>query len=157
MKKDGNVGFEIFLHFTILTILYVFAVIKCKKMTRIITKASPFAISVLKPTGPNMHSFRALSDKVIFLDIIGPPYDEGERNCTYYTDLAEEAQSNNNTQPPLLSAGSSMSSTSTTQGEKHHTLENGAILPLDTEVETWIIRTDLVYECFSKHYPPHQT
>ena len=138
-----------------------FLVLKCKKMTHIITPTSPFHTSVLKPTGPTMHSFRSLSDRVIFLDIIGPPYDEEDRNCNYYTDVAEQAPlpAPNNTLPPLLSANGndSNSSSSAYQAGKHHTLENGAVLPLDTEVEAWIIKSDIVYECFSKHYDPHQT
>lgn len=108
-----------------------------------------------------MHSFRSLSDRVIFLDIIGPPYDEEDRNCKYYTDVAEQAPlpASNNTLPPLLSTSGndSTSSSSAYRAGNYHTLENGAVLPLDTEVEAWIIKSDIVYECFSKHYEPHQT
>ncbi|KAJ3405150.1 hypothetical protein HDV05_006729 [Chytridiales sp. JEL 0842] len=34
--------------------------------------------------GPNLHTFTALSDSAVILDIIGPPYEDSERPCTYF-------------------------------------------------------------------------
>ncbi|KAJ3338285.1 hypothetical protein HDU83_008230 [Entophlyctis luteolus] len=38
--------------------------------------------------GPNLHSFTALSDFAVILDVFGPPYLRGEREVTYYTEIA---------------------------------------------------------------------
>jgi len=133
-------------------------VLKCKKITRIITPDSPHSASVLKPSGPTIHSFRALSDQVVFLDIIGPPYDDGDRNCTYYTDVSESEPFSDTLLPPsLLSASSSSSNAESCRSKLTHTLSNGAVLNLDTDVTVWIYKANIVYECFSKHYEPHQT
>ena len=142
---------------------------KCKKITRIITPDSPHSASVLKPSGPTIHSFRALSDhtihsfralsdQVVFLDIIGPPYDDGDRNCTYYTDVSESEPFSDTLLPPsLLSASSSSSNAESCRSKLTHTLSNGAVLNLDTDVTVWIYKANIVYDCFSKHYEPHQT
>ncbi|KAJ3204618.1 hypothetical protein HDU83_005917 [Entophlyctis luteolus] len=38
--------------------------------------------------GPNLHSFTAVSDFAVILDVVGPPYLHGEREVTYYTEIA---------------------------------------------------------------------
>lgn len=38
---------------------------------------------------PNLHSFRAESDLAAFLDIIGPPYDDTNRVCSYYAEMPQ--------------------------------------------------------------------
>lgn len=55
-----------------------------KAMEQVIHAESPSALLSIHPhSGPDMHSFTALSDNVLILDIISPPYDEN-RQCTYY-------------------------------------------------------------------------
>ncbi|KAJ3249002.1 hypothetical protein HDU78_008388 [Chytriomyces hyalinus] len=46
------------------------------------------AIFKIRPQdGPNLHSFTAVSDYAVIIDIMGPPYLPGERDITYYSEL----------------------------------------------------------------------
>lgn len=96
-----------------------------------------------------MHSFRALSEKVVFLDIIGPPYNDDERNCTYYSDMTEIPGSS--IQPVCIDESISIDSL------EKLTLENGVAIPVNADTIVWILEDDIEYECFSKYYEPHQT
>ncbi|KAK4350507.1 hypothetical protein RND71_029820 [Anisodus tanguticus] len=60
--------------------------------------SAPCNASVLFPeSGGNMHCFKALTP-CILLDVLGPPYSEGEgRHCTYYQDYTYDACSANGT------------------------------------------------------------
>ncbi|KAJ3206754.1 hypothetical protein HDU67_007958 [Dinochytrium kinnereticum] len=54
----------------------------------VITDDSPDSLLIIRPGGgPNMHSFTAVSDHVVLLDIIGPPYNDVDRLCTYYKEV----------------------------------------------------------------------
>ncbi|KAJ3105239.1 hypothetical protein HDU96_008652 [Phlyctochytrium bullatum] len=54
----------------------------------VITHDSPDSLLIIRPEGgPNMHTFTAVSDYVVLLDIIGPPYNDAERPCTYYREI----------------------------------------------------------------------
>ncbi|KAL2918780.1 hypothetical protein HK105_201614 [Polyrhizophydium stewartii] len=58
---------------------------------RVISANSPDSLLTISPaSGPNMHSFTAVSDFVVFVDILGPPYNEN-RLCTYYSEIASLA------------------------------------------------------------------
>ncbi|KAJ3223017.1 hypothetical protein HDU81_009461 [Chytriomyces hyalinus] len=47
------------------------------------------AIFKIRPQdGPNLHSFTAVSDFAVIIDIMGPPYLPGERDITYYSELS---------------------------------------------------------------------
>ncbi|KAJ3017674.1 UNVERIFIED_CONTAM: hypothetical protein HDU68_011523 [Siphonaria sp. JEL0065] len=37
--------------------------------------------------GPNLHSYTAVSDYAVILDVMGPPYAAGEREITYYSEV----------------------------------------------------------------------
>ncbi|KAJ3015595.1 UNVERIFIED_CONTAM: hypothetical protein HDU68_012651 [Siphonaria sp. JEL0065] len=37
--------------------------------------------------GPNLHSYTAVSDYAVILDVMGPPYAAGERDITYYSEV----------------------------------------------------------------------
>ncbi|KAJ3106483.1 hypothetical protein HDU97_006270 [Phlyctochytrium planicorne] len=51
----------------------------------VISADMPESLLVIRPDGgPNMHSFTAVSDHVVVLDIIGPPYNDNDRPCIYY-------------------------------------------------------------------------
>ncbi|KAI8849592.1 hypothetical protein BC829DRAFT_391163 [Chytridium lagenaria] len=57
-------------------------------MDGVISSDSPDSLLIIRPDGgPNMHSFTAVSDYVVLLDIIGPPYNEDDRPCTYYKEV----------------------------------------------------------------------
>jgi hypothetical protein len=46
----------------------------------------------IHPNGEdNIHSFEALSEYVVLLDLIAPPYSEG-RPCTYFEELGQEGE-----------------------------------------------------------------
>ncbi|KAJ3306877.1 hypothetical protein HDV03_003914 [Kappamyces sp. JEL0829] len=119
---------------------------KCKKLTRIITPQSPWSTSVLKRGGPTLHSFKALSEQVVFLDIIGPPYNDEERNCTYFKDCGSERKTACSIPVPDLVCESSSS------GELFLTPPDSADISF-----TWITPIDFEYQCFAKPYTPHQT
>ncbi|KAJ3120181.1 Nucleolar complex protein 3 [Nowakowskiella sp. JEL0407] len=51
---------------------------------KVISSSSEESLLYIHPdSGPSLHSFTAVSDSVVILDIIGPPYNE-ERPCTYF-------------------------------------------------------------------------
>ncbi|KAI9332022.1 hypothetical protein DFJ73DRAFT_856293 [Zopfochytrium polystomum] len=41
-------------------------------------------LTIFPDHGPNLHSFTAASDYVVVLDLLGPPYNEVDRPCTYF-------------------------------------------------------------------------
>ncbi|KAJ3187070.1 hypothetical protein HDU85_007108 [Gaertneriomyces sp. JEL0708] len=54
-------------------------------MNRVVSATMPESLLIIRPDrGPNIHSFTAVSDEVVLLDIIGPPYNDGDRPCTYF-------------------------------------------------------------------------
>ncbi|KAJ3216389.1 hypothetical protein HDU67_009524 [Dinochytrium kinnereticum] len=58
------------------------------EIDRIITGGGPDSLLVINPkSGPNLHSFTATSDHVVMLDIIGPPYNDDDRPCTYFREV----------------------------------------------------------------------
>lgn len=65
-------------------------IVKTYKSTRIINGGTPNTVMILKPTsGPTLHSFRCISKTAVFMDILGPPYNDTDRNCTYYEDESD--------------------------------------------------------------------
>ncbi|KAK5670777.1 hypothetical protein QVD99_002548 [Batrachochytrium dendrobatidis] len=57
------------------------------RMDKTINADSPDSLLTIVPdSGPNMHSFTAVSD-CVFIDILGPPYDQN-RLCTYFQELS---------------------------------------------------------------------
>jgi hypothetical protein len=64
--------------------------LKAKKITKIITPDMEDSFMILSPDqGPTMHRFVSLEENTVFLDIIGPPYNDEDRGCTYYEDESE--------------------------------------------------------------------
>ncbi|KAJ3318186.1 hypothetical protein HDV06_000773 [Boothiomyces sp. JEL0866] len=65
-----------------------------KKISRVITPKSLYSGLKLDSQRMNLHSFYCISDEAIFMDIIGPPYNDTDRTCTYYQDklLVEQLQ-----------------------------------------------------------------
>ncbi|KAJ3273938.1 hypothetical protein HDV01_003769 [Terramyces sp. JEL0728] len=55
-----------------------------RKISRVITPKSLYSGLKLDSQRMNLHSFYCLSDEAVFMDIIGPPYNETDRTCTYY-------------------------------------------------------------------------
>ncbi|KAH6559727.1 hypothetical protein BASA83_007447 [Batrachochytrium salamandrivorans] len=56
-------------------------------MNKIVSADSPDSLLTINPiSGPNMHSFTAVSDHAVFIDILGPPYNN-DRVCTYFREL----------------------------------------------------------------------
>ncbi|KAI9310781.1 hypothetical protein DFJ73DRAFT_771397 [Zopfochytrium polystomum] len=52
---------------------------------RIISANTPESLLTIRfGSGPNLHSFSAHSDVVVILDLLGPPYDDDLRPCTYF-------------------------------------------------------------------------
>ena len=60
-----------------------------KKISRVITPKSLYSGLKLDSQRRNLHSFYCISDEAIFMDIIGPPYNETDRTCTYYRDTSD--------------------------------------------------------------------
>ncbi|TPX67950.1 hypothetical protein SpCBS45565_g03502 [Spizellomyces sp. 'palustris'] len=58
-------------------------------LNRIISASDPESLLLIRPEGgPNMHSFTAVSEEVVLLDIIGPPYNSEDRPCTYFREVS---------------------------------------------------------------------
>ena len=51
--------------------------------THLLEDSRPSALAVVRPNHGNLHSLRALTNAVFF-DIIGPPYDDDDRVCSYF-------------------------------------------------------------------------
>ena len=67
------------------------------KENRIINHTDADSLMIIHKSDPSeMHSLTAFSDHVVFLDILGPPYDETKRPCKYFAELNPE-----NTPPPV--------------------------------------------------------
>ncbi|KAJ3260015.1 hypothetical protein HK103_001525 [Boothiomyces macroporosus] len=62
-----------------------------KKISRVITPKSLYSGLKLDSQKNNLHSFYCISDEAIFMDIIGPPYNETDRTCTYYQEVGEQS------------------------------------------------------------------
>ena len=60
---------------------------KYKKISRILE--GPSEMIVLEEGSWTMHKFLILSEEAVVLDIIGPPYDDYERKCSYFQDQSE--------------------------------------------------------------------
>jgi len=61
---------------------------KTRRTTQTIRAGSKNDILTIKPnTGHGLHSFKCVSDTAIFMDVLGPPYNETDRNCTYYEEI----------------------------------------------------------------------
>ncbi|KAI8844843.1 hypothetical protein BC829DRAFT_400148 [Chytridium lagenaria] len=59
------------------------------EVDRVITGGGPDSLLVIDPRkGPNLHCFTAVSDHVVMLDIIGPPYNDDDRPCTYFREIS---------------------------------------------------------------------
>ncbi|KAI9199727.1 uncharacterized protein BJ171DRAFT_201826 [Polychytrium aggregatum] len=57
-------------------------------LNRVVSAGSPESLMIIEPgQGANLHSFEAVSDRVVLLDLIGPPYNGDTRRCTYFTPL----------------------------------------------------------------------
>ncbi|TPX39074.1 hypothetical protein SeMB42_g06480 [Synchytrium endobioticum] len=92
-----------------------------------ISSTSLNSLLVIKPgTGINLHSFTAVSDKVVILDLLGPPYTEsdGDRPCTHYR---EERTRNVDTS----TNGCSNSNTHSSGGQ--HPRPNAANVPMNLD------------------------
>lgn len=120
------------------------------------TPSSPYSGMVLNSSsGPNMHSFICLSKKVIFMDIIGPPYNDSERSCIYYDqvpndqldisidDLAVQEKENQNG-----------SSNNKFKDISSITLDTGEKVLLDVVTLVDITPVDIEYHCHSEIYKP---
>ncbi|KAJ3099531.1 hypothetical protein HDU97_002974 [Phlyctochytrium planicorne] len=58
------------------------------EVDRVIAGGGPDSLLVIDPAaGANLHSFTAMSDNVVMLDIIGPPYNDIDRHCTYFREI----------------------------------------------------------------------
>lgn len=85
--------------------------------------------------GPTLHRFIGLSSRVIFIDIIGPPYDDENRHCTYYEDLSE------------IPSESHVSKSSSDSFDL-----NGVNLPLNVCSEVYIRPANIDFVCKTKLY-----
>lgn len=57
------------------------------KLNKIIHHRSPDSLLTMHPNNPSeMHSLTAISDHVVILDIIGPPYNEETLQCKYFVE-----------------------------------------------------------------------
>jgi hypothetical protein len=97
---------------------------------------------VLHKQGPTMHSFICLSDDAVFLDIIGPPYNDTDRKCTYYTDSVsyQPVTEQNHTQVP--------------EKYSEYRLPSGRVFPLDIVQLVKITPVDMDYTCHTERYGP---
>eukprot|EP01134_Creolimax_fragrantissima_P003168 CFRG3168T1 len=84
-------------------------------------------VGVLRPLAGNIHELFALTDTA-FLDVLGPPYKEGLRDCHYYKALTHDQV----LQSLQLSSGSNKVYTKHT-----YKLDNASLDSLDTEPDKY--------------------
>ncbi|KAI9098163.1 hypothetical protein DFS34DRAFT_101380 [Phlyctochytrium arcticum] len=61
-------------------------------VNRVISSTEPDSLLLIHPdSGPNMHAFTAVSETVVLLDLIGPPYTADDRPCTYFKEVEWQA------------------------------------------------------------------
>ncbi len=113
----------------------------CKKISRIITPDHKDAYMVLHENGANMHSFICISDDAVFLDIIGPPYNDTDRKCTYYADSVSYQPIVNHIDTPL-------------EKYSEYKLPDGRVFPLDIVQLVKITPIDIDYTCHTERYEP---
>ncbi len=136
-KTDEN-GTSIYIYIAITHLVY-----KCKRKSQILSRSGEDSLSILRPAhGPGLHSFTALSERVVILDIIGPPYDDEDRNCHYFKDLSTVSDQNNhiNQSVPSLDLMPSTSSSERTSRS------------FQEETIVWISPIQFEFNCVMKNY-----
>jgi hypothetical protein len=89
----------------------------------------------LTKDGPTLHSFVCVSEEAVFIDIIGPPYNDDDRKCTYFSESISQYQES-----------------LTQQKYKVHTLEDGREIPLDITQLVKIEPNEIEYNCHTLTY-----
>jgi hypothetical protein len=109
----------------------------CKKISRIITADHKQSFFILQKGGPTMHSFICLSEDAVFLDIIGLPYNDTDRKCTYYSDSTNKTP---------------VTREDTQQKYSEYRHPDGRVFPLDMVELVKITPIDIDYPCHTARY-----